>query len=208
MSVADFYRYVQLYAEEYYEKFCYNIDAVGDTFYQMRSEADLVKWIERNGACYIYSKRNVTKPDIFIHKNIEDVEKMPAYAVALHELFYEEFDYLDDNNMPIQKKKTDMIQEDIARVCHVARNTVASWKNHSRIPAKYNWWALAIGFLELSYQYLPPFMDMIGATIDLTCLDDILLYYALCAEKTSYEIYILLRKYGCNVTAELFAPSD
>ncbi len=208
MSVNDFYHYMQLYSEEYYDKYCFNIDMVGDIFYQMKNEAELAEWIKRNGNYYVYSKRNVTRPKLFIHSNIENIDKMPAYAVALHELFYDEFDYFDDSGLPIQKKKTDMIQEDIAKVCHVARNTVASWKNCSRIPGKYNWWALAIGFLELSYQYLPPFMDMIGATVDLTCLDDVLLYYALCAEKTSYETYILLKHYNCETTAELFTPCD
>lgn len=207
MALDDFYTYMLRYSEQYYEKYLSNINDIGDAFYEMggRTEA-LNDWLARSGDFYIYNKVSVPSPGIYVHGNIQNVTNLPAYAVALQELFYEEFDYYGDDNRPIQKKISEILQSQVAASCRVARNTVSSWKTGARIPGKYNWWALAITFLGLSYQMLPPFLDMIGCTVDLTCLDDVLLYYSLCSEKSGQETFALLKKYSCHHTAEIFAP--
>ena len=208
MALDDFYTYLLLYTEQYYEKYLTNITGIGDLFYDMRGGTNaLNKWILSRGDFYVYNKVNAPSPGIYIHNNVQNTNNLPAYAIALQELFYEEFDYYSEENKPIRKKIAEILQSQVASSCKVARNTVSSWKTGVRIPNKYNWWALAITFLDLSYQMLPPFLDMIGCTVDLTCLDDVILYYSLCSEKSGQETFALLKKYSCNHTAEIFAPN-
>lgn len=209
MGKKEFDIYMYKYSDAYYERNYTDIQALGASFYDYGKDENegekLYSWIVLQNNMYIYKKDEL---NVACYKNEDAIceEDLPAYSIALNALFYSEYDFVNEKGEVERKKRSDIKQETIAEICHVKRNTVSSWKCGTRKPGKYSWFAFAICFLKLDYSDILPFMDMIGERLDRNCLDDMLLYYALCTEKSRFETYMLLKKYNCKETMEYFKP--
>lgn len=204
MGKREFDNYLYKYSLAYLEKYNRDIQDLGNSFYEC-GEEDFFSWLTSQNNMYIF---NEDKLNIAHYKNDDFAgeEELPPYSIALQALFYSENDFVNEKGEVERKKRSDIKQETIAEICHVKRNTVSTWKSGTRKPGKYNWFAFAICFLKLDYSDILPFMDMIGERVDRNCLDDMLLYYALCTEKSRFETYMLLKMYNCKETMEYFKP--
>ncbi|MBR3975746.1 MAG: helix-turn-helix transcriptional regulator [Clostridia bacterium] len=204
MGKREFDIYLYEYSDKYYEKNNSDVQILGDSFYECGEET-LYCWVASQKNMYIYQKDKLNTPLYKNEYNFHE-EDLPAYAIALNALFFSEYDFVNERGEIERKKRSDIRQETIADICNVKRNTVSSWKNGTRKPGKYSWLAFAICFLRLDYSDILPFMDMIGEVLDRNCLDDMLLYYALCSGKSRFETYMLLKRYNCTSTMEYFKP--
>lgn len=208
MAIEDFHNYLNSYADIYYSKYMLGLDLIGDFFCAMKSDDELDQWLERVNYSNLHPYRKTSVPSPMIPTRCDNAGKdqMPAFAVALQEFFYKYYMYPEDKNGPSERKRVTDLENRLAVICHAGRSTIASWKSGSRIPDKYKWWALGIGVFELSYWHIQPYLDMIGCNIDMTCIDDIVLFYALCASKSTNDTFVLLHEYNCDETKQLFAP--
>lgn len=205
MSIEHFQRFMYAYADEYRNQ--EDIEGLGDFFYLMDHRAVFEQWLENNAKNCSIRKKGIPQFTSFISLKSAIEKDLPLYAIALNEFFYDEFDYMDMKNKILPKKHGYVSQQFVADTIHVSRSLITGWKNGSRCPEKYEWWTLAIRVLKLDYQLLLPYMHMIGCTIDATCLDDLILYFAMCNESKPEQIYALLHKYGCSETESFFAPA-
>lgn len=204
MGKREFDNYLYNYSLAYFEKYNMDIQDLGDSFYECGEEG-FFSWLTLQRGMYIFNK---DKLNIARYKNddFSCKEELPPYSIALQALFYSENDFVNEKGEVEQKKRSDIKQQTIADVCKVKRNTVSYWNSGERKPGKYSWLAFGICFLKLDYSDILPFMDMIGETLDRSCLDDMLLYYALCTGKSRFETYMLLKIYNCKETMEYFKP--
>lgn len=208
MAIEDFHNYLNSYSDLYYSKYMLELDLIGDFFCGMKRDEELKQWLDGANDCYFHSYRKISVPSPIIPTRCCNTgeQPLPAYSVALQEFFYKDYRYPEDKNKPSERKRMTDLENSLASICHAGRSTIASWKSGSRIPDKYKWWALGIGVFELSYWHIQPYLDMIGSNIDMTCIDDIVLFYALCTAKSTYGTFALLHEYHCDETKKLFAP--
>lgn len=208
MGKREFDSYLWEYSEAFFQKNDRTILELGDDFYKLgiSGQGDLIfsEWISSQKNMFTHKKSEMDLPR-FKNTGENSEEMLPAYSLALEAFFYSKNDYVDDDGKAIVKKRSDITQETVAQYCNVKRNTVSSWKNGTRKPDKYSWWSFAICVLEISYEDVLPYLDMIGETVNRACLDDMLLYYALCTGKNRYQTYMLLKEYGCVAAMEYFA---
>lgn len=208
--IDHFYNYLNAYSEEYYSKYLLELDLIGELFCNMEKYDDLQLWLQETSFCgrHPYQKMSVPSPAIVIgHDQDYDKKVLPAYAVALKEFFYKEYPYPEYKNEPSERKRVTELEIQLANICHSGRSTVASWKSGTRLPDKYKWWVLAIGVFKLSYWHIQPYLDMVGSSVDMTCLDDVILFYSLCTSKSIYGTFVLLQENGCDETKRLFAAA-
>ncbi|MBR5428357.1 MAG: hypothetical protein IK118_08405 [Clostridia bacterium] len=208
MSLNHFNRFMENYTKAYYEPLL-QVERLGDMFYEwmIRGQEDdyFFNWIQRNGSFYIYEGSSSANHSA---KTADPDAGVPAYSRALQAFFYTESDYVDDDNQIHQNRHSDTPIQTVADCINVSRPLVSCWKNGSRKPDKYAWWAFAIRILHLDYQSLPPYLNLVGASVDLTCLDDVILFYSMCAEKKAHEIHHWLTTQRCNQTQRYFAPAE
>ena len=205
MGLKHFQKFMCAYADEYgntIEK----LEELGDHLYLMGQNRRFERWLKENRDFRARTISEMPQPTTIIRTISNADQTLPLYAIALHEFFYDELSYVDENNQIIPKKQGFVSQQYVADMIHVSRSLVTSWKNGTRSPGKYEWWALGICMFDLDYQLLRPYMHMIGATVDLSHRDDMALYYAMCAELSVPTIYTLLKQLECDETAALFAP--
>lgn len=213
MALEHFRNYIDAYAEEYYARYILDLNQIGDVFCCMRNDGDLHAWIIESNICGTHFYHKSAGPPIFslpvqMCDTVERDTSLPAYAVALREFFYKDYLYPEMKNAPAETRRMTDLEQNLANVCHAGRSTVSSWKSGTRIPDKYKWWVLAIAVFKLSYWHIQPFLDMIGCSIDMTCLDDVILFYSVCTSKTMYETFVLLNEYGCDETKKLFTAAQ
>ena len=207
MGKKEFDIYLCKYSDAYYEKHNTDLQTLGDYFYRYGNDVNNSKlffqWFSSQRNMYRYNESNLNVP-FYSNEDTVNNENLPAYSLALQALFYSEHDYVNDNGEAEQKKRSDIKQETIAAICNVKRNTVSAWSHGTRKPGKYNWLSFAICFLDLDYSDILPFLDMIGEALDRNCLDDMLLYYALCTGMNRFQTYMLLKKFNCIETMSYF----
>ena len=206
MGLDHFQRFLYAFAEDYSESY-EKLSELGDFFYLTDSERDFEKWLEQNGRSFCSERSNIPIMASKIRTKSNADSSLPLYAIALNEFFYDEFEYLDENFREIPKKHGFISHKMVAETIYVPRTLITSWKSGIRTPKKYEWWALGIRIFRLDYQLIQPYLYLIGKTVNVYCIDDILLFYSMCTEKEPEEIYGLLKKYNCHDTAMLFAPT-
>jgi len=204
MSKNDFFNYLNAYSHEYYRQYINDSEMIGEIFGVMSNDDDLDKWLRK-----YYEKRLINVSHIkgkeipYSHIPYKsEKEGIPAYSILIEELFLEPF-FNDNPKVILGTTEKD---EWLADMCNLSRTAITNWKTGNRIPNKYKWWALAINCFELSYFDIPPYLHMIGCTVDLRCIEDILLMYSICTAKKTHEVYSLLKKYDCDLILKDYAP--
>ena len=198
MSMEDFYTYLNIYREEYYEKYIQGLNDIGDYFVGFSSDYELRKWLQ-NMSLNPQPLQNTGNRSV-------QFSGIPPYAEALQRLFHKDYTYSDERYSQGELGRVTNLEAELAAIVHSGRSTIASWKSGMRVPNKYKWWALGIAFFKLSYWDVQPYLDMIGSRADMRCLDDILLFYSISTSKSVHDVYCLLLEYGCEYNAELFKP--
>lgn len=208
MAIGDFYNFLNKYSQYYYDPFICNIDELGDLFCEFQSDETFSLWLEEAanyGLNYQGHRVSANTPFVDFHCKTYAVSSgLPAYAVALNEYFYKEYQYPEDAYRPSEKRRITELETYLSQLCHCGRTTISSWKSGTRIPDKYKWWVLAITEFKLSYFHIQPFLNMIGSSVDMTKTDDMILFYALCADKSAHDVFVLLQQHGCTETKKLF----
>ena len=199
MAMEHFRMYLSFYEKKYYSRYIKNLEEIGDLFCNLSDDAQLRQWM-------IYQEDLSPRPFEKKRNSLyQDRRNTPPYALALQHYFYKDYLYPEDRYQ--EARRVTEMEQRLADLCHAGRTTVASWKSGVRVPDKYKWWTLALLEFELNFWEIQPFLDMIGCNVDMTCTDDIILFYALCAQKKQQEIFLLLKAYGCEETKSLFAPA-
>lgn len=206
MGLSHFKIFMNRFADEYNKTYGI-LENLGDYFYLIQEDKEFEKWLGDNKNLLPRRQNNVPLALTEIETKSHVSKDRPLYSIALNEFFYDEFEYLDVNNQVIPRKHGCVSQKIVSNTIHVPRVLITSWKSGSRCPGKYEWWALGIQVFQLDYQLLLPYLYMIGETVNASCLDDLILFYGMCAEKEANDIYKLLNRFGCEKTALLFAPS-
>ena len=205
MGLNHFQKFMNTFADEYNNTYGM-LESLGDFFYLLQEDKEFEYWLCENKRLSPRRQNNVPLVLTEIKTKSHVSKDRPLYSIALNEFFYDEFEYLDANNQVIPKKHGFITQKAVSETIHVPRVLITSWKSGDRCPGKYEWWALGIRVLQLDYQLLLPYLYMIGENVNASCLDDLILFYGMCAEKDANEIYELLSRFGCDKTARLFEP--
>ncbi len=199
MAMEHFKRFLNTYGEEYYKVYVNGLYDIGDYLCGI-NDSQLLQWIQSTQLHpHPYQKKYVN-----LHQETNE-EKLPPYAQALQCFFYKKYDYPDQRYLPEERNRVTELEQELASLVHAGRSTVASWKSGIRVPDKYKWWALGIGIFELNFWDVQPYLNMINCQVDMACLDDVLLFYSICAVKTMHETYCLLAEYSCTYTMKCFA---
>lgn len=207
MALEDFHWYLEAYMDNYYTKYLLDLNLIGDCFCCMKQDRELQQWLASVGYCRPRPQKTAAPVPDISGRHQDEGEPLPAYAAALREFFHKDYQYPEEKYTPSERKRVTELELRLAAVCHAGRSTIASWKSGARVPDKYKWWALGIGEFCLSYWHIQPYLDMIGCGVDMTCLDDIILFYALCTAKSTCATFTLLHEYRCDETKKLFSPS-
>lgn len=204
MSIFEFNVYLEKYAQDYFSRYLNDLENIGDMFCCFSCDQDFYSWINTIEYSHIHRYMEVKGPTPSIDTH-EMKTNLPAYACALSEFFYKKYEYPEERFLPSERKRVTELETKLSKVCHSGRSTIASWKSGTRVPDKYKWWALGISVFELNFWHIQPYLDMVSSSIDMTCIEDVILFYALCTSKSIFEIYILLEKYNCNEIKDLFS---
>lgn len=198
MGIEHFKEFLNKYEEEYYNTYVHGLYEIGDYLCGL-NDSQLLQWLQNTQLHPSpYRKRHVNA-----HQKTNNVD-LPPYAQALQCFFYKHYDYPDQRYLPEERNRITELEQELATLVHAGRSTIASWKSGSRVPDKYKWWALGIGVFELNFWDVQPYLNMINCQVDMTCLDDWLLFYSICSVKTMHEVYCLLSDYSCTYTMGYF----
>lgn len=201
MAMEHFKTYLKNYGEEYYKKYVHGLDEIGDYLCGINDD-ELWPWIQSTQL----NPKPYRKGSNPVPQETGEAE-LPSYAQALQCFFYKHYDYPDQRYLIEERTRVTELEKQLAALAHAGRSTVASWKSGSRVPDKYKWWALGIGVFDLNFWDVQPYLDMIGCQADMTCLDDLLLFYCVCAGKTVHDTYCLLSAYDCAHTMRWFGQA-
>ena len=202
MAMEHFKKFLNNYGEKYYTTYVHGLYEIGDYLCGI-DDSQLSQWIQSTKLHpHPYRRRNGNT-----FKNTDEVE-LPPYAQALQCFFYKHYDYPDQRYLPEERNRVTELEQELATIAHAGRSTIASWKSGSRVPDKYKWWALGISVFELNFWDVQPYLDMINCQVNMTCLDDVLLFYSICSVKTMHEVYCLLEDYSCTDTMQCFKQPE